>query len=122
MGNRNKKSAVTAVSTTTEGQPVAVLGVGRKTIVLTLDDGTTEKRIDYIRRRADEGLKRADIAKELTVLQGKPIAYQIVFAATKNHPAYAKRADAVETEELEELEEIEETEAHEDAEEVDGLA
>lgn len=60
-------------------------------IVLTLADGSTMKRTEYCRKRADEGASRTQIAKELTDLQGKPVPYQIAFAATKGHPAYVKK-------------------------------
>ena len=43
-----------------------------------------ERRVDYIRRRFyDEKATRSVITKELCEKQGKKIAYQIVFAATK---------------------------------------
>ena len=86
MGKKNK-----GAETVTDETP----STGRKTIVLTLADGTEEKRVDYIRRRADEGTKRSEIAKELSALQGKTVPYQIVFAATKDHPAYKKNEAAV---------------------------
>lgn len=63
---------------------------GGRRIMLTLEDGTEISRADYIRQRADEGAPRGTIAKELTKLQGKTVPYQIVFAATKDHPTYKK--------------------------------
>ena len=46
-----------------------------------------ERRVDYIRRRFAEGAKRGEIAKELGV------AYQIVFAATKEKATAAATAE-----------------------------
>lgn len=92
MGKRNKESKMADTNeTTTDEAPAAK----SRAIVLTLEDGTSEKRADYIRRRADEGATRSAIAKELTALQGKDVPYQIVFAATKGHAAYAKKAETV---------------------------
>ncbi len=43
-----------------------------------------EKRADYIRRRYyDDGIKRADIVKELKEKFDHEVPYQIVFQATK---------------------------------------
>ena len=55
---------------------------GGKRIVLNVK-GKEIARTDYIRQRWSEKASRGQIAKELTALQGKPVAYQIVFAATK---------------------------------------
>lgn len=55
---------------------------GTKRIVLNID-GEEVSRADYIRREWQAGKTRGQIAKDLTKLQGKPIPYQIVFAATK---------------------------------------
>jgi hypothetical protein len=77
-------------------------GRGRK---IMMPDGS-ESRVDYIRRRFfTDGAKRGEIAKELTAAFEKPIAYQIVFAATKT-----KKEDVAEegTEEVVEEEETEE--------------
>ena len=55
-----------------------------------------ERRVDYIHRRYyDDDVKRGDIAKELSELQGKKIPYQIVFAATKGNEEarLAKKAE-----------------------------
>ena len=52
---------------------------GRKII---LPNG--EARVDYIRRRFyEDGITRGDIARELSEMTGEKVAYQIVFAATK---------------------------------------
>ncbi len=57
-------------------------GRGRKVF---LDSG--EARVDYIRRRYfDDGIKRGDIARELSEMTGQTVPYQIVFAATKKAP------------------------------------
>lgn len=57
-------------------------GPGRK-IMITVK-GKEIARADYIRDRWTNGkASRGAIAKELTKLQGKPVPYQIVFAATK---------------------------------------
>ena len=95
MGKRNKESNMTETNETTEtGEANTEPKTNSRAIFLALEDGTTVKRVDYIRRRADEGATRSVIAKELTELQGKKVAYQIVFAATKDHPAYPKKCDA----------------------------
>ena len=44
---------------------------------VTLEDGTEMPRAEYIRKRADEGVSRGDIAKELDV------PYSVVWQATK---------------------------------------
>lgn len=93
MGKRNKKSNDIETNETNETEVAPK--TNSRAIVLTLEDGTTEKRANYIRRRADEGASRSAIAKELTALQGKEVPYQIVFAATKGHPAYPKKGEAV---------------------------
>lgn len=81
------------VAAETEGTAVEETNVGGRKIMLTLEDGTEISRADYIRQRADEGAPRGAIAKELTKLQGKTVPYQIVFAATKDHPTYKKSAE-----------------------------
>ena len=43
-------------------------------------------RIDFIRAAWGLTKSRGDITRELTRLTGKKVAYQIVFAATKNQP------------------------------------
>lgn len=56
---------------------------GRK-IMLTLEDGTEIPRVDYIRKRwTEDKLSRRQITDEVSELQGKEVAYQIIFAATK---------------------------------------
>jgi len=65
-------AAAPAVAATASGQ-------GQKVI---LPSG--EARVDYCQRRFKEGISRGEIAKELTKIQGKAVAYQIVFAATKH--------------------------------------
>jgi hypothetical protein len=42
------------------------------------------KRTDYIRARWSQGADRGTIRKEVEKLQGKPVPYQVIFAATKN--------------------------------------
>lgn len=65
--------------------------------MVTLKDGSSMKRIDYIRKRWQEGTARGAIAKELSELAGKKVPYQIVFAATKGVPGGpAKSAPAEE--------------------------
>lgn len=58
-----------------------------------MNDGTTKamRRTDYIRQRAQsapmgspEQPSRAQIKKEVEALQGKPVQYQVIFAATKD--------------------------------------
>lgn len=56
-------------------------GPGRK-IMITVK-GKEVARADYIRERWAAKASRGTIAKELTKIQGKPVPYQIVFAATK---------------------------------------
>lgn len=60
-------------------------GRGRKVFLpATKQHPDGEARVDFIRRRYyDDGLKRSEIAKELTELTGNKVPYQIVFAATK---------------------------------------
>jgi hypothetical protein len=50
---------------------------------------TGEARVDYIKRRYAEGIKRGDIARELSEITGVKVPYQIVFAATKPQKAEA---------------------------------
>lgn len=57
-------------------------------ISVTLPDGRTMSRQDYIRAEFAKGRKRVDIAKELDV------AYQIVFQATKDAATPRKTASA----------------------------
>lgn len=95
MGKKDKTTeAVEGTENTEATEGTEAPKKGGKAIVLTLADGTEIKRSDYIRKRADEGAARSLIAKELTDLQGKEVVYQVVFAATKNHPTYAKKATA----------------------------
>ena len=93
MGKRNKNNDIDTETTEFETPSADAPKPGGKAILLDLEDGRQVKRADYIRERADAGLKRAEIAKELTTLQGKEVAYQVVFAATKRHPNYAKKAE-----------------------------
>lgn len=54
-----------------------------------------ERRIDYIKRRFfEDGVKRGDIARELTEMTGATVPYQIVFAATKKPKAVEGEAAA----------------------------
>ncbi len=52
--------------------------------VITLPDGSTVKRIEYIQELYRNGVSRSEITKKLSDLAGEKIPYQIVFAATKN--------------------------------------
>lgn len=54
--------------------------------ILTLKDGSTVKRTDYIRKRWAEKASRSEITKEVSELAGTKIIYQIIFAATKGIP------------------------------------
>ncbi len=57
-------------------------GRGRKVFITV--KGKEVARVDYIRKRFfEDGKTRSEIAKELTEIQGKTVAYQIVFQATK---------------------------------------
>lgn len=58
---------------------------GTRAIMLTLEDGTQIGRAEFIRARWAEGVSRSEIRKEVSELQGKEIAYQIIFQATKGH-------------------------------------
>ncbi len=65
---------------------------GSRSIIVELPDGTTMSRKDYCIKRANEGAKRSEIAKELSTLLGKDVPFQIVFAATAHmNNVYAKR-------------------------------
>ena len=76
-----------------EGAPAAAEGQTRAQVILTLDAeaaaavgaevGSTMKRKDYCVKRFGQGVERGPIAKELTRLEGRKVAYQIVFQATK---------------------------------------
>lgn len=78
--------------------PPEVAATGRKdsrSIMLTvpMTDGTTVQmsRTDYIRTRADQGASRGQIRQEVIKLQGvEDVPYQVIFAATKDHPNFAK--------------------------------
>lgn len=62
-------------------------GGDSRSIVLAvpMTDGSTKnmKRTDYIRERAKSGADRGTIRKEVEKLSGKPVQYQVIFAATK---------------------------------------
>jgi len=100
---KTQENTAADASTETAAAPAA----GGRAIVLTLDDthaslvgknsGDTMNRADYIRARADAKVSRGDIKKEISALQGKDVPYQIVFAATKGHPSYAKSAPAADS-------------------------
>ena len=81
-GPEDNKTVITAEGT----EPAGKVGkAGGKQIILTLEDGTTIPRSQYIKDLwAARTHTRADIAKELSKLQGIVVPYQIVFAATKN--------------------------------------
>lgn len=72
-----KEAAAAAAQTETPATPAAP--VTKQGAAIVLESG--EKRVDYIRRRFAEGVKRGEIAKELGV------KYQVVFAATKQPKA-----------------------------------
>lgn len=55
---------------------------GTNRILLDVD-GEQVARTDYIRKRWAEGAARGVIRKEVSKLQGKEIAFQIIYAATK---------------------------------------
>lgn len=74
----NEGNAEAGASTEAAAEPKAPRG-----IILTLEDGSTCSRAEYIRKRwVDDKAGRGVIAKELTKLQGKEVPYQIVFQAT----------------------------------------
>lgn len=102
---------------------------GGRAIMLTLSQevadrlngGKTEmKRTDYIRARADENATRREIADELTALEGREVPFQIVFAATKEHPAYkdGKNSSRKAKAKAEGDEEVEDTTEDQDAEDL----
>lgn len=76
----------------TAGQ-VAAGGAGGsdgRSILLKLEDGTSVKRTDYIRRRWQEKASRGEITKEVNQLtantfgpDSKAVPYQVIFQATK---------------------------------------
>jgi hypothetical protein len=77
----------------------ASTGGDSRSIVLQvpMQDGTTVpmKRTDYIRERAKAGADRGTIKKEVEKLQGKPVQYQVIFAATKGmYPGKGSKAEA----------------------------
>lgn len=73
-----------ATEVATTETPATENAADKRAIVLTLKDGSTEKRADYIRRRwGEKNATRSQIAAELSELQGKKVPYQIVFQATK---------------------------------------
>ncbi len=92
--DKGKTSGATADAPVTEAPaeaksaeaeaPKTADGRGKK---IMLPNG--EFRLGYIHRRyyidggAEHTVKRGDIARELSELTGKTVAYQIVFAATK---------------------------------------
>lgn len=81
---------------------------GSRSIVVELSDGTTMSRKDYCIKRANEGAKRSEIAKELSTLLGKDVPFQIVFAATAHmNDVYAKRSKEAKAKIVEEVEAIE---------------
>ena len=95
MSKKNKNKNVNAdtdvdAEVQVDGNTEASSG---RTVIVTLEDGTKMSRKDYCIKRANEGAQRSTIAKELSILEGKPVAHQAVFAATKDHPTYPKRGD-----------------------------
>lgn len=63
--------------------------VGRAIVIKDPDSGDDIKRVDWIRRvfqdaESEYYCSRSKIAAKLTEIQGKPVPYQIVFAATKD--------------------------------------
>lgn len=93
---RNEQTAAVQIA------PPEVAVSGRKdsrSIMLTvpMSDGSTTQmsRTDYIRTRADQGASRGQIRQEVIKLQGvEDVPYQVIFAATKDHPNYAKRSSS----------------------------
>ena len=76
-----KAAPVAAAPAPVAAAPVAD-GAGGQGRAIILPNG--ERRVDYIKRRYAEGIKRGAIAKELTEMNGGvKVPYQIVFAATK---------------------------------------
>lgn len=63
----------------------------RQVAMVTLDDGTTMKRTDYIRKLYREGMKPAEIAKKLE------IRYQYVWQALRK----IRKTEAAKTEDVE---------------------
>lgn len=62
-----------------EAKEAAVRGT-----VITKDDGTVVRRLDYIRELwASKTMTRGEIKNEIIRLGGKEIPYQIIFSATK---------------------------------------
>lgn len=74
MATKKEAAAAAVAQTEAPAAPVTKQGAA-----IVLESG--EKRVDYIRRRFAEGVKRGEIAKELGV------KYQVVFAATKQPKA-----------------------------------
>ncbi len=59
-------------------------GEGRRKrhIVIALPDGSYIRRVDYIRKRWEEGVPRTEIAAELSALEGREVTYQDIYPAT----------------------------------------
>jgi len=70
----------------------------REVAMVTLEDGTTMKRVDYIRKLYKEGMKKSEIAKKLD------IPYQYVWQATRklDQAEQAEEVPAAPEEEAEE--------------------
>lgn len=62
---------------------------------VSLADGTTMKRVDFIRQRWAAKVSRKEIARELSELVGATVKYQVVFASTKNVAGGPDEAEAV---------------------------
>jgi hypothetical protein len=82
-----------AETKTTETSEVTTAGGTKQRVILTLDEegakhhgsevGATVPRKDFCVKLFEGGMPRGEIAKHLTRLEGRKVAYQIVFQATK---------------------------------------
>lgn len=64
------------------------MGDKRGAVMITLEDGTSMKRVEYIRNLYENGQSRADIAKLLD------IPYNVVYQATKEDKSVAEKLKA----------------------------
>ena len=87
--NREETEVVNETTQTTEapaatGNAAATSGYERFRFVTDPDTGAQVKRKDYILKCwKEKKMSRGQIAKHLTELSGKKVAYQVVFATIK---------------------------------------
>lgn len=84
MAKKSKQVESTEAETNPEANAAAETEKASRGIMLTLEDGSTVRRLDYIRELwASKQYTRGEIKTKVIELGGKEIPYQIIFSATK---------------------------------------